>query len=93
MSRRMTRGLSKDAPDTGPSLLVRNLRRETIERLKQRAAANGRSVEAEHRSILEDAPRPAATGAELWERLEPSEPVELDIERLGDRSVKLPNLG
>ena len=33
-------------------LLVRNVDEETVARLKARAAANGRSVEAEHREIL-----------------------------------------
>jgi len=36
-------------------LLVRQLRDDLIERIRQRAAANGRSVEAEHRAILEEA--------------------------------------
>ena len=33
-------------------LLVRGVDEETVARLKARAAANGRSVEAEHREIL-----------------------------------------
>lgn len=33
-------------------LLVRNVDEETVARLKSRAAAHGRSVEAEHREIL-----------------------------------------
>lgn len=33
-------------------LLVRGVDDETVARLKARAAANGRSVEAEHRAIL-----------------------------------------
>jgi plasmid stability protein len=37
------------------SLLVRNLDPELIARLKQRAARNGRSAEAEHREILRQA--------------------------------------
>lgn len=36
-------------------LLVRNVEDEIIERLRARAAANGRSVEAEHREILREA--------------------------------------
>jgi plasmid stability protein len=36
-------------------LLVRDLDEEVIARLKRRAAANGRSTEAEHRAILEAA--------------------------------------
>ncbi|HYZ21372.1 MAG TPA: hypothetical protein VE690_04370, partial [Rhodopila sp.] len=38
-------------------LLVRDLDDEVIRRLKKRAAANGRSTEAEHRAILEAAVR------------------------------------
>jgi plasmid stability protein len=41
-------------------LLVRNVDEETVARLKARAAAHGRSVEAEHREILRAAlDRPA----------------------------------
>lgn len=38
-------------------LLVRDLDEDVIRRLKRRAAANGRSTEAEHRAILEAAVR------------------------------------
>ena len=41
-------------------LLVRDLDDEVIRRLKQRAAAHGRSTEAEHRCILEAAVRSAS---------------------------------
>ncbi len=34
------------------NLLVRNLDEDLVSRLKQRAARNGRSTEAEHREIL-----------------------------------------
>jgi antitoxin FitA len=40
-----------------PTLLVRNLEEALVERLRKRAAANNRSVEAEHREILADALR------------------------------------
>jgi plasmid stability protein len=36
-------------------LLVRNVDDDLIRRLKERAAAHGRSAEAEHRAILEQA--------------------------------------
>ena len=39
----------------GGNLLVRNLDKELIVRLKQRAARHGRSAEAEHREILKQA--------------------------------------
>jgi len=35
-------------------LLVRQLRDDLIEKIRKRATANGRSVEAEHRAILEE---------------------------------------
>lgn len=35
-----------------PQLTVRKLSRQVVDSLKQRAAANGRSAEAEHREIL-----------------------------------------
>lgn len=38
-------------------LLVRDLDEDVIRRIKQRAAAHGRSTEAEHRAILEAAIR------------------------------------
>lgn len=37
------------------TLIVRNLDDEIVQALKRRAARNGRSVEAEHRAILEAA--------------------------------------
>ena len=41
-------------------LTVRRLSRQTVDRLKRRAAGNGRSAEAEHREILRAALLPAA---------------------------------
>lgn len=41
-------------------LIVRNIDDDLVRRLKQRAAASGRSAEAEHRSLLEQALRPSA---------------------------------
>ena len=48
-------------------LLVRGVEEETVAWLKARAAAHGRSVEAEHRDILRQA---HANGAprDFWER-------------------------
>ncbi len=48
-------------------LLVRNVDEETVAWLKARAAANGRSVEAEHREILRGA-REASAPTDFWER-------------------------
>jgi len=54
-------------------LIVRNLDDDLIRRLKEQAAARGRSAEAEHRAILERALRPAGKGfaerAARWRRL------------------------
>lgn len=40
-------------------LLVRNVPEDVIAALKRRAKANGRSVEAEHRVVLESALKPS----------------------------------
>lgn len=45
-------------------LIVRNLDDDLVRRLKLRAARRGRSAEAEHRAILEEALRPE--GGEFW---------------------------
>jgi plasmid stability protein len=50
-------------------LLVRNVDEETVARLKARAAANGRSVEAEHREILRQALE-APPAPDPWEEFE-----------------------
>ena len=47
------------------TLVVRRLDDDLVQRLKARASAHGCSAEAEHRAILEEALRPARTGAEL----------------------------
>ena len=49
-----------------PQLLVREVPQDVVEALKRRAAEHGRSAEAEHRIILEEALRPGRAG--LWER-------------------------
>jgi hypothetical protein len=63
-----------------PSLLVRKVDPELIESLKRRAAANHRSVEAEHRAILQQALRPVVTGEELLRRLRSPEPLPDNFE-------------
>jgi plasmid stability protein len=47
-------------------LLVRDVPQDVVEALKRRAAEHGRSAEAEHRLILEQALRPGRAG--FWER-------------------------
>lgn len=56
-------------------LLVRNLDDRLIRSLKQRALSNGRSVEAEHRAILESVLKPETESfAELAARLRAEAP-------------------
>lgn len=43
-------------------LLVRDVPQDVVEALKRRAAEHGRSAEAEHRIILEQALRPGRAG-------------------------------
>ena len=50
-------------------LIVRNLEDEIVDALKARAAAHGRSAEAEHRAILYAALHGPAAGRSLWEWL------------------------
>jgi len=47
-------------------LLVRDVPQDVVEALKQRAKEHGRSAEAEHRAILEEALRAGRSG--FWER-------------------------
>jgi plasmid stability protein len=56
------------------TLLVRKLEAELVERLRGRARAHGRSVEAEHREILRAALAPRLSGRELFELLRQGEP-------------------
>lgn len=59
-------------------LIVRNLDEAVVEALKTRAAAHGRSAEAEHREILCAALHGPAAGKSLWDWL--AEMPELDDE-------------
>ena len=67
-------------------LIVRNLEDEVVEALKARAAAHGRSAEAEHREILRAALRGPAAGKSLWEWLAamPDTGDDEDFERMRD---------
>ena len=53
------------------TLIVRKLDDALVQRLKARAKAHGRSAEAEHRMILQEAlvPEKKMSGAEFWESL------------------------
>jgi plasmid stability protein len=69
-----------------PSLLVRNVDDDVVRRLKERAKQHGRSVEAEHRRILEAVLAPRWTTRDLVEALQSCSWIgELDAERLRDR--------
>ena len=52
-----------------PQVLVRDLDPDVLERLKRRAASSGRSLQAELKSILEQAARPAGDVAVLAARI------------------------
>jgi plasmid stability protein len=73
-----------------PSLLVRKVDPELVEMLKRRAAENRRSVEAEHRAILQHALRPVVTGEELLRRLRSPEPLPDDFEDYITQEVAKP---
>jgi antitoxin FitA len=62
------------------TLLVRKLELDLVERLKRRAAAHGRSVEAEHRAILRAALEPKLGGKELFDMLREGETWPADSE-------------
>ncbi|MEQ1505471.1 MAG: DNA-binding protein [Myxococcota bacterium] len=68
-------------------LIVRDLEPEVVEALKARAAAHGRSAEAEHREILRAALIGPAAGRSLWDWL--AEMPALDDADLA-RSTDLP---
>lgn len=53
-------------------LLVRGLRDEIVARLKEEANRNGRSVEAEHRAMLEERFGGPTSTAEMIRRLQES---------------------
>lgn len=62
------------------TLLVRKLDDDLVARLKRKAKAHGRSVEAEHRAILEAALKPEGlSGGEIWKRLRRFGTAELEL--------------
>lgn len=71
-------------------LLVRGLSEDTVRLLRERAKAHGRSVEAEHRVIIEEAlADPSATTAEWAGRLRGTFLAELDAAELrGDEAPR-----
>lgn len=68
-------------------LIVRNLDEDLVQRLKRRAAANGRSTEEEHRQLLRQALRPEGLAEALLAM--PNVGDDTDFERLDDLPRKL----
>jgi plasmid stability protein len=68
-------------------LIVRNLDDDLVQRLKRRAAANGRSTEEEHRRLLRQVLRPEGLGEALLAM--PNVGDDTDFERLDDLPRKL----
>jgi len=65
MKQRVSRGITRGTPRQRAQLLVRDVPHELVEVLKKRAAERGRSAEAEHRLILEEALGPDTL--DFWE--------------------------
>ena len=63
-------------------LIVRNLDEDLVQRLKRRAAANGRSMEEEHRQLLRQVLRPEGLAEALMAMPEVGD--DADFERLPD---------
>ena len=67
-------------------LLLRDVSEETVRRLERRAVAHGRSLEAEHRAIVDKAAREPLTTEEVADLLAGSFVGELDPDELRDRT-------
>jgi antitoxin FitA len=70
------------------NLVVRNIDEDVALALKQRAAANGRSAEAEHREILKEAlkrPRRRSVGDVLASMPDVGEDADFDARQDQDR--------
>lgn len=67
-----------DSIDCMAGITIRDLDPDVKERLRRRAAAHGRSMEAEARSILSEAVKPKRLLRELYERSRPYA-ADLDI--------------
>jgi plasmid stability protein len=68
-----------------PASLIVHLDEHLLRRLEARALQHGRSVEAEHRAILEAALCRVLTGRELWQKLACPGPADVDFETGGDQ--------
>jgi plasmid stability protein len=82
-------GRDRQSPPSGasPAKLTLHLDKHLARRLEARAAAHGRSVEAEHRAILEAALRSSLTGRELWQKLSCRGSPDIDFETGADQSI------
>jgi plasmid stability protein len=63
-----------------PSLTLRQLDDDLLDRLRSRAASHRRTVAAEVRAILEKELRPAMTGEDLVRELQRDGPWEIDFD-------------
>lgn len=77
--------------DSMAQLIVRNLDDEIVARLRVRAAANGRSTEAEHREILRDVLMTKRRGRSFKEHLMemPEGGSDADFARQPDKARKV----
>jgi plasmid stability protein len=75
------------------TLLVRRLDDGLVRRLKERASTHGRSVEAEHRAILEAALRPKMAGRQLRDKLARGEKGDLDLGEAAREEIESADLG
>ena len=75
------------------TLLVRRLDDDLVRRLKTQASIHGRSVEAEHRAILEAALRPKITGRQLWDKLARGAKADLDLGESAREDIDSADLG
>ena len=77
--------------DSMAQLIVRNLDDEVVARLRARAAANGRSTEAEHREILREALMTKRRGRSFKEHLlqMPAGGRDADFARSPDKGRKV----
>jgi antitoxin FitA len=71
-----------------PNLLVRGLDEALVQSLRERAAAHGRSVEAEHRDILAQAlQQPKKLSFAEWLMKMPDVGADADFARINDDDI------
>ncbi len=74
------------------SLTVGDLDEAVVRRLNERAAAHGKSAEAEHRAILEQVLTPYRSGLELWEAMRENAPTDVELDTSGvDQAIRAPD--